>query len=373
MRRELRVLMYAAGVAGVGQTRRALRLGGYVRAAFDGASVLVVSGVPGAAELFGAHSGTLVSPPAVTDLVTAVRTGVPADPVDATTTLLSLASEFEPNLLLATTHTGVVGELRPLLQRLGVDGCRRVLALRDIYWPPLFVDEFEQLSASDFDEVVVGGPPETASWIPAGLLGGALAGSVRFVGYLRPVEPMVDPFANSPLVRCQVGGGRDGYALAAAMIELAPDLQENEPGLRLHVSTGPLMSVQERHRLSVAVGSADVVIDSWIADPFGADATHERPALVVSMAGYNSCVESAWFGTPTILCPRQSTADSEQEIRARFFAERFENMTVVSRPDPASLLRAIGEPPKGTHPGVGQCAFFADPLDVGRVVVGAAP
>lgn len=374
MRPEPRLLMYAAGVAGVGQTRRAIRLEEYVRSAFGAASALVVTSVPDAAELFGVCPGTLVASPAVIDLVTAVRTGVPGNPAAAAAALLSLASEFEPDVFVTTTHAGVAGELRPLLQRLGQDGCRRVLALRDVYWPSRFVEEFERLSTIDFDGVVVGGPPETSAWTPAGLLDGALGSRVRFAGYLRPIEATIEPFTSSPLVRCQVGGGRDGYALAAAVIELAPELQARQPHLRLQVSTGPYMSARNRHYLSVAVGAADVVIEPWITDPFGSDPAHERPALVVSMAGYNACVEAAWFGTPTILCPRRRADDSEQEIRARLFEERFENITVVDRPDPADLLRAMDDPPKDMNPWLdaGWCAAFADPLDVGRVVVGSA-
>lgn len=71
-----------------------------------------------------------------------------------------------------------------------------------------------------------------------------------------------------------------------------------------------------------AVGR-QVEVVSWIQDPFGVAASHEQPTLVVSMAGYNSCVEAAWFGTPAILCPRSSSAESEQAISRREVSRTF--------------------------------------------------
>jgi len=373
--------MYAAGVVGVGQTRRAVRLAEYVCSVYDAAAVLVVTGVPTAEKLFGGERHQVVSLGAVVDLVRAVRQpghpGAVAGPAAAATSaLLSVAADFDPDVFVTTTHAGLAGELPPLLKRLGDRGRRRILALRDVYWPPRFVEEFERLSTSDFDSVIVGGPPGTSSWIPAGLLEGALASSLRFVGYLRPIEEAVPPSAaTSALVCGQVGSGRDGYALAAALIDVAPMLRERQPASRLRISTGPLMSEQDRRWLSAATDAANILVEPWIVDPFGAAATHARPAIVVSMAGYNTCVEAAWFGTPTILSPRRRADDSEQEIRARLFADRFDNITVVDRPDPAALLRAIGDPPprRTERLDEAQLEVFAEPSDVAGLVLWGTP
>lgn len=365
----------------MGQTRRAVRLAEYVCSAFDAAVVRVVTGVPTGEQLFGSARIPVVSLAEVADLVDAVgqpgRTkGVAGPAAAAASTLLSLAAGFDPDVFVTTTHAGLAGELRPLLRCLGDQGRRRVLALRDVYWPPRFADEFERLSTSDFDTVMVGGTPDKSSWIPAGLLSGTLASNTRFVGYLRPIEAAVPPGGQTdPLVRCQVGSGRDGYALASALIEVAPMLRERQPAWRLHVSTGPLMSEHDRRRLSASTDDANVAVEPWIGDPFGSAATHPRPDIVVSMGGYNTCVEAAWYGVPTILCPRQQADDSEQEIRARLFADRFENISVVKRPDPAALLHAVCDPPplRTEQLDGPQLAVFAEPRNAAGLVLGAEP
>lgn len=376
MRREPRVLIYAAGVAGVGQTRRAMRLAEYVCSVLDTTAVLVASGVPAGAQLLGGEQSQVVSLSAVVDLVRAVRQqrrpGAVAGPAAAATSeLLSVASEFDPDVFVTTTHAGLARELQPLLKRLGDQGCRRILALRDVYWPPRFVREFQRLSTRDFDGVLVGGPPQTSSWIPAGLLEGALANRLWFVGYLRPIEEAPLPGTASPLVHCQVGSGRDGYTLAAAVVKVVSMLRAQQPAVRLHVSTGPLMAEDDRRRLFASSDAANIVVEPWIMDPFGSTATHPRPAVVVSMAGYNSCVEAAWFGTPTILCPRRQADDKEQEIRAHLFADRFDNITVVDRSDPDVLLAAVCEPPiwRTERLKEAQLADFAEPRHVAGLVL----
>lgn len=149
MRREPRVLIYAAGVAGVGQTRRAVRLAEYVCSVFDSAAILVVTGVPTGEQLFANESSQVVSLAAVVDLVHAVgqprHTGAVAGrAAAATSALLSVAIEFDPDVFVTTTHAGLAGELRPVLERLGNHGCRRVLLLREVYRPPRFVEEFKR-------------------------------------------------------------------------------------------------------------------------------------------------------------------------------------------------------------------------------------
>lgn len=118
-----------------------------------------------------------------------------------------------------------------------------MLALRDIYWPPRFVHEFERLSQRDFDAVLVGGPPGTAPWIPAGLTSGDLRAQMHYAGYLRPQENGLKGASPvTPFVHAQVGGGHDGYTLGAALISAAHELAASGQPIRFQVSTGPLMN-----------------------------------------------------------------------------------------------------------------------------------
>lgn len=356
--------MYAAGTSGIGQIRRVLRIAEHLLAAAGDLDVTLATGIPRCGELFLTTGCRVLSLSEVGRLIE-TRDAKHAGAVTAG--LRVLVDELDPEVFVSTTHTGLAGELTPVLADLRARGTRRVLALRDIYWPPRFEDEFTRLSKTAFDQVIVGGPPSVARWSPPGLFTGALADAVAFVGYLGPPDHEDPDVSNRRAIWCQVGGGRDGFALAAAFLDATPRVRAERPAVELRLSTGILMAGAHRAALASRAEAAGVAFKPWVVDPIHRDLLC-RHATMLSMGGYNTCVESAWLGVPTVVCPRRGDADDEQRIRAELFAARFPNMSVIPRPDASlvheHLVRALDMPRA-----VVSRELFAAPAVVARAVL----
>ncbi len=364
----LRVLMYAVGASGVGQTRRAVRIGEYLCDALEHVRVVVVSGVPAADRLFSTEACRVVTLPEVLALSGGASDDRTAEA--ATAALLSFAGDFDPDILVSTTHAGVRGELRPVLRALHAQSVPRVLALRDVYWPPLFEEQFRNLDAADFTRALVAAPA-LAAVPPAGLLEGALGGRTTFVGYLRPSASRRPTTGDPEAVWCQVGGGRDGLALASAFLEAAPQLRDTHGDQELQLVTGCLMPANHRRWLEREAARARVTMKLWIKDMFGPADVSRRNAAMVSMAGYNSCVEAAWFGFPAVVCPRPATGDGEQHVRAKYFDATFANINAVAAPNSGDIVDALTRAEDRSADAALQplWADFAEPEAVVRLVV----
>ncbi|AXH93545.1 glycosyltransferase [Micromonospora aurantiaca] len=349
--------------------------------------ILVVTGVEFGDRLFRGRTWSVAAPAEIAELIAALHqhAGTERGGNDHLTALRMAASRrasaitsaFAPDVIVSTSHRGVFGEADDLLRSSRERGCRLVLALRDIYYPPMYVDDFGSMSGNEFDLVLVAGRSATQEWLPEGLFDGGLAPKVRLVGYLRPVGPQPAPvtaWGESLRVRCQVGGGRDGARLVAAVADaLAALRRRSGRRVELLATTGPLMPAAEASALQ-SIDQADTQIRPWSDDIVGpAAALEPRPDVVVSMAGYNSCVEAAWSGVPRVLVPRQKPDDLEQAIRARLFAKWFSSISTASLEHPHGLSPAIeaAAAAKATkHPSTEPVHVFADPRLVASAVLG---
>ncbi|MFF4557704.1 glycosyltransferase [Streptomyces sp. NPDC001422] len=239
---------------------------------------------------------------------------------------------IRPNVFITTSHRGVAGELVPVLSRAREYGCHTVLTLRDIYEPPRYTAEFEQLTEADFDSVVIAGPSAVQRWLPRGLVHGPLSRRVHFSGYFPPPTPIREVREAKPqaLVLCQVGGGADGRVLLESVLTAIPDVRSSlSRDVQLRLVTGPLMSDADVEAVR-ARARGEASVQPWLWSPSGELGPDiGRPDLVVSMAGYNSCVEAAWSRAPSILMPRVDPEDREQEVRAALFAGWFRNIASV--------------------------------------------
>ena len=163
-------------------------------------------------------------------------------------------------------------------------------------------------------------------WMPVGLSDSAIANEVHFVGYLRqlgarpvPVVPGDDYYS----IECQVGGGADGREIVESVIRAAQLVRSmvSRP-VYLHVSCGPLMPARD-------VSGLLLHTDEFTSMRRWRSGVGLSSSLVISMAGYNSCVELAWSRSASVLIPRSDEDDLEQSIRADLFTKWFRHMTVV--------------------------------------------
>lgn len=393
-RRRCRILLYCAGRSGLGQTVRAARIARYISDLRQSqAEILIVTGVRHGDHVFRSSHWRTAAPREIVAVTTGAAESKSGESLTvlreaASRVMTDLVSDFRPDVFISTSHRGVAGEISGVSDALMKRHSRLVLALRDIYHPPEFASEFRAMSAAQFDLVLIGAPRAVTRWAPEGLLDGPLAAKVRCAGYLRPVQDQAGPTgeasrvsracearpgAGPAIVRCQVGGGRDGAPLAKAVIEAVDSVRGDCAGeVELHLATGPLMSRSDVQVLK-SMSGAHTHVRTW------SDGRPPRPHLVVSMAGYNSCVEAAWTGLPSILVPRDDPDDLEQAIRAELFSGWFPNIATTPN-EPESIAKSISSAlsealrwpgPCGASPGKTQPDnFFALPRSVALMVLG---
>jgi predicted glycosyltransferase len=158
------------------------------------------------------------------------------------------------------------------------------------------------------------------------------AARTRFCGYLTPVQPRrtVQQVRNEagagalPLVAVSVGGGADGCSLLRAY--LTGLRQGLGPPVHSYIVAGPLLPDLDRQEI---VDMTDGLLNVHFVD-FDPDfvAVIRAADVVVCMGGYNSIVESVYFGKRPIVAPRVPGPE-EQVLRAAGFA-RLGLATVVN-------------------------------------------
>lgn len=272
--------------------------------------------------------------------------------------LLAALDAFAPDVLVVDkAPQGIYGELLPSLHRLRKRGTRIVLGLRDILDDPSRVRrEWQETGDLDviedlFDAIWVYGDPAIYDLVVECGVQGTLADRTRFTGYLDPMirlapgmegdggapEPRDPAPSVRPYVLCQVGGGEDGEALAAAFLQ--SEFPRGTDGVLVH---GPFLPEAARQRLrTLAAGRKEVRLIPFLPDTLPMSLGAQR---VVSMGGYNSVCEMLASGRPGLVVPRVRPRE-EQRIRAERMAAR--GLLDWMHPDhltPESLSRWMATP-----------------------------
>ncbi|MDF2234306.1 glycosyltransferase [Albimonas sp. CAU 1670] len=229
-------------------------------------------------------------------------------------------------LIRAETPAALVTELYPLGRRnLEAEfraaiaalppGARLIGSVRDVMEPPSKAKRVAQglERLAPFDALLVHGDPEViplaASWPGDGTWPEALARRVRYAGYAVDPAPPRTAGPGEGEVLVATGGGAIGRRLleVAARASALSDLP-----WRLRV--GGADAAGAVAALS-ALGPAAV-------EPAAPDfrARLSRAAAAVTLCGYNTAVEAALSGTPTLLVPMEEGGEREQLIRAEAFA-----------------------------------------------------
>ena len=261
-------------------------------------------------------------------------------------TALALATiqAFDPHLVVIDhAPAGLFRELAPSIDWLRGRQPSPSLALlmRDVTFGPeqtrsIWTNEgVYPLLDEAYDRILVYGDRRVFDPIAAYGMSELAASRTRFCGYLAPSPPRRSPAQvrsevgadHLPLVAVSVGGGADGCASLRTYLAGLRDCSRIP--VQSYVVTGPLLPQSDRAEIMDLTGGLPrvSVVDF---DPDFAAVVQAADA-VVCMGGYNSIVESVYFGKRPIVMPRVPGSE-EQVLRAEGFA-RLGLATVVG-PDP---------------------------------------
>ncbi len=350
-----RFLFYSHDGLGLGHTRRHVAV---ARALIDLApdsSVLLATGSDVVSRLGLAPPIDILKLPSLRKVANeeyaARRLQIPAAEIRKLRSALLQAAirAYRPAVVLVDKHPfGAKGELQAGLEELRTAGGCCVLGLRDILDEPGTVlresagGRIWERTAEAYELVLVYGDravfdPVTEYQFPTGL-----ARRTRFCGYVvnrdesnSAPETHLSAAAWSdtsrPRVLATAGGGEDGFFLLETFIRAAAGADWESIAV-----AGPMSP--EMEALQRLAARANVRLHSFVPDlsqNFGS--LH----ALVCMGGYNTLVEAASKGVPTVCVPR-TVPRREQLIRARAF-ERLGLLTVIEpeRLTTETLVQAV--------------------------------
>ena len=319
-----RVALYSHDTQGLGHVRRNIAIAGALARA--GRAVLLVNGVREAARYRlppGVDSLSLPGVAKLEDGGYAPRSlGLPLEQVIDMRAQVARAAlaEFDPHVLIVDkVPLGLLGELRPALTVLQSAGRTRfVLGLRDVLDAPSAVSrdwgrsEWAALE-SVYDEIWIYGDPKVYDAVAEYRLPAKIAQKSRFTGYLGRFMSGIEIRPTWRRIICTVGGGQDGFRLAAAFARI--ELPAGAEGI---IVTGPFMPAEhvEALRQSIA-GRDDIALLDFVADPQALLATASD---VIAMGGYNTVCEILPLPARALVVPRMRPR-REQLIRVQRMAE----------------------------------------------------
>jgi predicted glycosyltransferase len=258
------------------------------------------------------------------------RLGLPSSEIcELRSALLRQTVEsFRPAVVVVDKHPfGAGGEFRAALEAAKSLGAKAVLGLRDILDESVALrkewsaDRLHQRITDYYDMVLIYGAAAVFDPVEEYQFPPTLSKRTRYCGYVlnhtdrtgaRQAGPSMsgsDPRAH-PLVLGTTGGGEDGFALLQTFIRAA----KGAPWRGLAV-TGPMLGQEEVKRLQQMAADSGVSLRTFVPclpDLFGS------ANGLVCMGGYNTLVEAASQGVPTVCVPRNSPR-AEQLVRARAF------------------------------------------------------
>ena len=321
-----RIALYSHDTMGLGHIRRTSLLARALRRPPLNAHVLLLSGIreSGAYPLpDGIDSITLPAYRKHGDGSYGARAlGVPLDDLIAlrSQTLAAALDAFAPDVFIVdNVARGALGELDASLARQHARGCRIVLGLRDIIDEPEAVArQWTKLRTLDtirayYDAVWIYGDARLYDTAAAYHL--AAGKPVTYLGYPDPLsrEERYTASNEAPYALCLLGGGQDGYALAAAFARA-----ELPAGWQAILLTGAMMPAAERAQLAALVADRpEYQLRDFTPEPL---ALMQNASAIVAMSGYNTTLELLALNKPMLLVPRVKPR-LEQWLRAARLAE----------------------------------------------------
>jgi predicted glycosyltransferase len=337
--------MYTGDNMGLGHLRRCTRIASRLVRELPGTEVLLLSGLPLGCPFEMPSGVDVVKLPSARKITTGVyepRTLSMSQRrlIRLRTDLIrSVLDAVRPDLLLVDhLPVGVSGELLPLLPTLD-SSTRVVLGLRDIVDAPEVTRRvwreqgvFEALDAH-FDEVMIYGCRDLFDAARHYHLDREVRTRVHYCGYVCSDEVGEGVPSNGRKrsrrtprrVVVTAGGGEDGYPMMRSCLE-ALRLAAKDIELDPVFVTGPFMPRESRELLETSAPGSVL----WRVDAL--PDLLETADVVLTMAGYNTLVETIRLGKRPVVIPR-SGPSAEQRMRTRVFADR----NLVHEVDPTPL------------------------------------
>ena len=322
-----RIALYSHDTMGLGHIRRTSLLARALRRPPLDARVLLLSGIreSGAYPLpDGIDSITLPAYRKHPDGSYGARAlGVSLERLIAlrSATLAAALDAFAPDVFIVdNVARGALGELDDSLARQHARGCRIVLGLRDIIDEPEAVArQWEKLRTLDtirayYDAVWIYGDARLYDTARAYNIAAADK-PITYLGYPDPLlrEERHAPSNEAPYALCLLGGGQDGYALAAAFARATLPA-----GWQAILLTGAMMPAAERAQLAALVADRpEYQLHDFTPEPL---ALMQNARAIVAMSGYNTTLELLVLNKPMLLVPRVKPR-LEQWLRASRLAE----------------------------------------------------
>src|ERR1051326_903548 len=325
----LRFLFYSHDSLGFGHTRRHLAVASAVAEQAPAATILLVTGAEEIARHGLPRQVEILKLPGLrkdgNERYSSRRLPVSVAEIRSLRSALLAATvkSFRPMVVLVDKHPfGASGEFKSGLKALRRTGGRAVLGLRDILdeprevlkeWRPY---QMQRRIADYYDEVLIYGERAVFNPVAEYDFPQRLAERTRFCGYVlnqeseRSLENFEWPFPSRekrtvPVVLATAGGGEDGFRTLGTFIRAEAELASLE---KLAAEKGVAFRTFVPH-LSALFGSVDAL---------------------VCMGGYNTLVESAALGIPTVCVPRVKPR-IEQLMRAEAY-ERL-GLVQICRPE----------------------------------------
>ncbi|MGB3199441.1 MAG: glycosyltransferase [Nodosilinea sp.] len=332
--RRARIVLYSHDTMGLGHKRRNLLIAQALGAADLDVDILLISGM-GEASVVPTPTGvdTLTLPALYKrpdGQYQARRLSLSLEEVVTLRSQLILAAiqNFQPDLLIVdNVPRGAVRELDATLEYIRHHlPTHCVLGLRDVLDAPAAVrrdwQRAETLTALRryYDTIWVYGDSSIYDCRREYRFPADVAAKVRPLGYLDPRTRQASAAAQAEvkqlglpahrrLVLCQVGGGQDGFTLAAAFARAA--FPADVVGVLL---TGPFMPAEAQQQLrALAQDNPRLRLVDYLIEP---TLLLAQASQVVAMGGYNTTCEILAYQKPALVVPRLSPRQ-EQWIRAK--------------------------------------------------------
>ena len=323
----MRYLFYSHDGFGLGHTRRHLAIARALTELDAEASVLLACGSEEVHQFQLPPRVEVLKLPALRKVrnghYVARRLQIPPEDVfGLRAALLSTAVQvFRPGVVLVDNQTlGVCGEFRGGLEAASQLGARVVLGLRDILDEPAVValewSDLRDEIISYFHAVLIYGEREVYDPVTEYHFTPTLAARSHYCGYVLN-EPDASPASNPhlngdarPLVLATTGGGEDGFVLLDNFLRASADAS-----WRALVVAGPMTPEPLFLALQALAAKAGAIVDRFVAN---LPSLFPHAGALVCMGGYNTLVEAAAAGIPTVCVPRTKPR-REQAMRAAAF------------------------------------------------------